>query len=155
MFANNVYDKLKFLVQFILPALGVFYYSLAEIWGFPHPTEIVATISAVSAFIGALLGISTIKYNLELKKVEANFAETVLKTGFFFPEEDADRIYEILKWSVLIFIPSLSALYGGLAIIWGLPYADQFVGTCSALTTFLGIALGFSTAKYKEAISNS
>ena len=61
--SNKVYDVLKFVAQILLPALGTLYFALAKIWGFPYAAEIVGTISAVDAFLGALLGISTAQYN--------------------------------------------------------------------------------------------
>ena len=63
--SNKVYDVLKFIAQILLPALGTLYFALAKIWGFPYAAEIVGTISAVDAFLGALLGISTANYNKE------------------------------------------------------------------------------------------
>lgn len=61
--SNKVYDVLKFIALILLPALGTLYFALAKIWGFPYAAEIVGTISAVDAFLGALLGISTAQYN--------------------------------------------------------------------------------------------
>ena len=61
--SNKVYDVLKFIAQILLPALGTLYFALAKIWGFPYAAEIVGTISAVDAFLGALLGISSANYN--------------------------------------------------------------------------------------------
>ena len=63
MMSNKVYDILKYIAQIVLPALGTLYFALAKIWGFPYGAEIVGTISAVDAFLGALLKISTDKYN--------------------------------------------------------------------------------------------
>lgn len=62
---NKVYDALKFVAQIVLPAVGTLYFALARIWGFPYAEEVVGTITAVDAFLGALLGISTIAYNKE------------------------------------------------------------------------------------------
>ena len=64
--SDKVYDVLKFIAQIVLPALGTLYFALAKIWGFPYAAEIVGTISAVDAFLGALLGISTAQYNKQL-----------------------------------------------------------------------------------------
>ena len=61
--SNTVYDALKFIAQIFLPAVGTLYFALAQIWGLPYATEIVGTISAVDAFLGALLKISTDQYN--------------------------------------------------------------------------------------------
>ena len=63
LFSNKVYDVMKFIAQIILPALGTLYFALAGIWGFPFGEEIVGTIVAVDTFLGALLGLSTAKYN--------------------------------------------------------------------------------------------
>lgn len=61
--SNKAYDILKFIAQILLPALGTLYFALASIWGLPYGEQIVGTITAVDAFLGALLGISTKKYN--------------------------------------------------------------------------------------------
>lgn len=61
--SNKLYDILKFIAQIVLPAVGTLYFALAKIWGLPYAAEIVGTISAVDAFLGALLGISTVQYN--------------------------------------------------------------------------------------------
>lgn len=63
--SNRVYDILKFVAQILLPAIGTLYFALARIWGFPFAEEIVGTITAVDAFLGALLGISSMQYKAE------------------------------------------------------------------------------------------
>jgi hypothetical protein len=68
--SNKVYDVLKFIAQILLPALGTLYFALAQIWHFPYAEEIVGTITAVDAFLGALLGISTAQYNKAAKAAE-------------------------------------------------------------------------------------
>lgn len=65
--SNKCYDVLKFIAQILLPALGTLYFALARIWDFPYAEEIVGTITAVDAFLGALLGISSAQYNKEQK----------------------------------------------------------------------------------------
>lgn len=63
---DKVYDVLKWVTMIALPALGGFYFVLSEIWGgFPYPTEIVGTISAITALLGTLLGISSHTYHKE------------------------------------------------------------------------------------------
>lgn len=61
--SNKVYDVLKKVAQVWLPALGTLYFALASIWGLPYGEAIVGTITAVDAFLGAVLGISTHLYN--------------------------------------------------------------------------------------------
>ena len=67
---NQTYDVLKYIAQIVLPAIGTLYFALASIWGLPYGEQIVGTITAVDAFLGALLGISTMKYNKEDKENE-------------------------------------------------------------------------------------
>ena len=59
---NKIYDVLKWIAMVVLPALGTLYFALAGIWNFPYGEEVVGTIKAVDAFLGALLGISTANY---------------------------------------------------------------------------------------------
>lgn len=63
---DKTYDTLKFIAQIVLPAAGTFYFALATIWGLPYGEQIVGTITAADAFLGALLGISTAQHNKEL-----------------------------------------------------------------------------------------
>ena len=60
---NKVYDILKWLVMIALPALSACYVALAPVWGWPYAEQVAMTISAVTALLGALLGISTAQYN--------------------------------------------------------------------------------------------
>ena len=61
-----------------------------------------------------------------------------------------DKLYKILKHIAMIFLPALGTLYFALAGIWGFPYAEQVVGTITAIDTFLGVILGISTAQYNK-----
>lgn len=65
--SNKCYDTLKWIAQIVLPAVATLYFALAKIWGFPYAAEVVGTISAVDAFLGALLGISSSQYNKTLE----------------------------------------------------------------------------------------
>ena len=62
-FSNKVYDVLKWVALIVLPSLATLYAVLSTIWGLPFGEQIPATITAVDAFLGALLGISTVRYN--------------------------------------------------------------------------------------------
>lgn len=64
--SNTVYDVLKYIALVVLPALATLYFALSKIWGFPYGSEIVGTISAIDAFLGALLQISTNEYNKDI-----------------------------------------------------------------------------------------
>ena len=62
---NKLYDVLKWVALIALPALSVFYATLAHIWNLPYATQIPLTIDAIDVFIGALIGISQININKE------------------------------------------------------------------------------------------
>lgn len=68
LISNRMYDILKFVAQIALPALGSLYFALSTIWGLPYGEQIVGTITAIDAFLGAILGISTKMYNKEVNK---------------------------------------------------------------------------------------
>lgn len=63
--SNKTYDVLKYVAQIVLPALGTLYFALASIWHLPYGEEIVGTITAVDAFLGAILMISSSNYKKE------------------------------------------------------------------------------------------
>lgn len=62
----------------------------------------------------------------------------------------SNRLYDVLKYIAQIGLPAAATLYFALAGIWGLPYAEQIVGTIVAVNTFLGITLGLSNKVYKD-----
>ena len=65
--SDKTYDILKYIAQYVLPALGTLVFAITSIWGLPYGEQIVGTITAVDAFIGALLGISTYNYKNEVQ----------------------------------------------------------------------------------------
>ena len=65
--SNKVYNILKWIAMYLLPAAGTLYFALAGIWGLPYGEQIVGTITAVDTFLGVLLGISTAQYNKTIK----------------------------------------------------------------------------------------
>ena len=62
----------------------------------------------------------------------------------------SNKLYDILKWIAQILLPACGTLYFALAGIWGFPYAEQIVGTITAIDTFLGVLLGISKINYNK-----
>ena len=60
----------------------------------------------------------------------------------------SNKVYDVLKWIAMIFLPALGTLYFALAKIWGFPYPAEIVGTISAVDVFLGAILKISTDNY-------
>lgn len=78
--SNKVYDFLVWCVVIILPALGTFYASMSNVWGLPYGEQIVATLSALSLLIGAIVKISNSRYKKALSKLaDIDKAEDDLK----------------------------------------------------------------------------
>lgn len=59
---NKVYNAVKWIAQYLLPAAGTLYFAIASIWDLPYAEQIVGTISAITIFLGVILGISTSHY---------------------------------------------------------------------------------------------
>lgn len=62
----------------------------------------------------------------------------------------SDRLYNGAKRFVQIILPAISALYFGLAQIWGFPDPEKVVGTIACVQLFLGICLGISSKTYND-----
>lgn len=63
MMSNKVYDVLKWITMYLIPAAGTLYFALSSIWGLPYGEQILGTLSAIEIFLATILGISTSKYN--------------------------------------------------------------------------------------------
>jgi len=61
-----------------------------------------------------------------------------------------NKVYDILKWIVMICIPALTTAYVGLSAVWGFPYAEEIAKTSAVVCTLLGALLGISTAQYNK-----
>lgn len=59
---NGMYDKLKWVAQYLLPGLGTLYFTLSGIWGLPYGEQVVGTFTALDVFLGVLLGITSRNY---------------------------------------------------------------------------------------------
>ena len=62
----------------------------------------------------------------------------------------SNKLYDVLKWIAMVFLPAIATLYFALAGIWGFPYGEEIVGTITAVDTCLGVLLGISAAQYKK-----
>lgn len=62
----------------------------------------------------------------------------------------SNAVYDKLKFLAVILLPAIGTLYFGLAEIWGLPKANEVVGTIVVIDTFLGVVLQISNKHYQE-----
>ena len=61
-----------------------------------------------------------------------------------------DKYYRIIKWTVLIVLPALSALVATLGKAYGWSGTDMTVLTINAIATFLGVITGVSAYNLKD-----
>lgn len=76
IFANDkLYNILKWVATVVLPALSALILAIGQIWNLSTWTvPIGATVTAVAAFLGAILGVGSIRYKL-LNSPDATSAE--------------------------------------------------------------------------------
>ena len=70
---------------------------------------------------------------------------------FKIPEEDTspsyfipEKIYQILKWIALIFLPALAVFIGTVGPQWGMSNVESIVITINAIGLFIGTCIGLS-----------
>lgn len=62
----------------------------------------------------------------------------------------SNKAYDILKWVALVALDAVGLLYKTLAAIWALPYGEEVLNTCVAISVCLGTLIGVSAAQYKK-----
>lgn len=62
----------------------------------------------------------------------------------------SNRVYDVLKWVVMVVIPACTTAYVGLATIWNFPCAEEVAKTSAVVCALLGTLLGISTAEYRK-----
>lgn len=60
-----------------------------------------------------------------------------------------DKVYNIFKWLLIIFVPALNTLIGTLGNIYDFEY-ETIILTISAIATFIGALVGISNYNYKK-----
>lgn len=61
-----------------------------------------------------------------------------------------DRVYDVLKWVVLVLIPASTTAFVGLDSVFGWGYGDIVAKVSAIACTLLGALLGISTAQYNK-----
>ena len=60
---DRVYDVLKWVAIIVMPAISTFIVGLGGIWSIPYAGQLAATVTAIGVLLGALLGLSSVKYH--------------------------------------------------------------------------------------------
>ena len=61
----------------------------------------------------------------------------------------SNKLYDILKWVALVALDAIGLFYQTLSAIWNLPFGDEVLATCVAVSVCLGALLQISSSKYK------
>lgn len=62
----------------------------------------------------------------------------------------SNKVYDALKWIALVALDAVGIFYSTLSTIWDLPFGDEVLKTCAALSLLLGTLIGISAAKYNK-----
>jgi hypothetical protein len=62
LLADGTYRFVKQSATIVLPAMATLYFALAQLWNFPEPEKVVASITAINTFLGVLVQISKKSY---------------------------------------------------------------------------------------------
>jgi len=60
--SDKAYQILKWVALIALPALSLFYQTIAPVCGLPGEKPVTVVLSALSVLIGSLIGVSTAEY---------------------------------------------------------------------------------------------
>ena len=66
-----------------------------------------------------------------------------------------NKVYDVLKWVVMIVLPAAGTLYAALSTVWGWPHSEEIVTTITAVDTFLGAVLCISSATYNKVVQSN
>jgi hypothetical protein len=62
----------------------------------------------------------------------------------------SNKMYDLIKGIVTLFLPGFGTLYYSLAEIWNFGAGEQVLASCSALAIFLGLFIKFADMSYNK-----
>lgn len=66
----------------------------------------------------------------------------------------SNKVYDILKWLVILFLPALAKFIEPLFATWGIPYGPQIADTITYFQIFLGSIIGISSIMYAKGLKD-
>lgn len=61
-----------------------------------------------------------------------------------------DKVYDVLKWIVMLVLPAIATFVVTLFGIWNIPYGEAISGTIMSINTLLGAVIGISNVSYNK-----
>ena len=65
------------------------------------------------------------------------------------------RVYDVLKWVAMLFLPALAVLVKTIFTVWSIPYGEEISTSILAINVFLSSILGISHIQYKNGVNNN
>ena len=62
----------------------------------------------------------------------------------------SNKVYDVLKWITLVFLPALTTLIGVILNTFNIGCTDIVLTIMKAVTTFMGAVLGISNINYNK-----
>jgi hypothetical protein len=62
----------------------------------------------------------------------------------------SNKVYDVLKWVALVALDAVGLFYSTISGIWGLPFGDEILATCAAMSLLIGALIGVSSAQYNK-----
>lgn len=62
----------------------------------------------------------------------------------------SNKVYDVLKWITLVFLPALTTLTGVILNCFSVSCTDTVLTIMTAVTTFMGAILGISNINYNK-----
>lgn len=62
----------------------------------------------------------------------------------------SNKTYDVLKWVALVALDALGLFYKTISGVWGLPFGEEILTTCTAASLCLGTLIGVSSAQYNK-----
>lgn len=100
--SNRMYDALKYLAQFILPAIQAFFLTTSKIWEFDVEGKVTATIAAINVLVGVFVTVVGKIYNNSDQKFDGEMQVTPPESDIPFrlvfnsELEDMDKKREVV-----------------------------------------------------------
>lgn len=60
------------------------------------------------------------------------------------------KLYDVLKWVALVALDALGIAYESLSAVWGFPFGDEIMKTCTIVSLLIGTLIGVSSYKYNK-----
>lgn len=71
--SDATYDRLRLIVEKLLPAAGAFYALLAGFWHWPNPVEVVGSLAGLAVFLGVALSLARKGYAPPVRIGDAHY----------------------------------------------------------------------------------